>query len=214
MTPRAIIFDYGNVLSRPQGEPEVHAMAALLELPLDRFRELYWRYRLAYDQALFEPLEYWRKVAPNVTAEQLEELNLLDARSWAYADPVMPKWAAHARAAGFKTALLSNMPVPVRDYTRTCDWLPVFDQLTYSCDLRITKPSPEIYRHCLEGLGAAAGDALLLDDRPENVRGAEAIGMHGLLFTTPPEAARLLRERFELPGELIATLERADEENQ
>lgn len=47
---RAVIFDYGNVLCQPQHSAEVAAMAAIVQLPRDRFEQIYWHYRLAYDE--------------------------------------------------------------------------------------------------------------------------------------------------------------------
>ncbi|HEV2687298.1 MAG TPA: HAD-IA family hydrolase [Bryobacteraceae bacterium] len=70
----------------------------------------------------------------------------------------------------------------------------------------MTKPGPEIYQHCLRGLGAAPSDTLFLDDRPENVHAAEALGIHSILFTTPAELAGHLDRRFATPAPLIATV--------
>jgi putative hydrolase of the HAD superfamily len=80
--------------------------------------------------------------------------------------------------------------------------------------LRISKPSPEIYEHCLRGLGVAAQDALFLDDRPSNVQGAEAVGMHSILFTSASNLAHLLAGRFALPVPGVATLKTGDEKNE
>jgi putative hydrolase of the HAD superfamily len=93
------------------------------------------------------------------------------------------------------------------------EWLPEFDQRTFSCELRISKPSPEIYEHCLRGLGVAAKDALFLDDRLSNVQGAEAVGMYGLLFTSASDLATLLADRFTLPVPGIATLKTGDQKD-
>jgi putative hydrolase of the HAD superfamily len=98
------------------------------------------------------------------------------------------------------------MPVPIREAVERCEWLPEFDSRTYSCDLHITKPAPEIYQHCLTKLGIAPSETLFLDDRPENIRAAEALGMHGIVFTTPQEAAVEIDQRFGIPVPLIATL--------
>jgi putative hydrolase of the HAD superfamily len=210
---RAVIFDYGNVLCRPQAPADVAAMAAVLRLSRDRFEEIYWRHRLAYDEGKLDPAEYW-KFFGSVTPEQIEQLNRLDGVSWTHADAVMPDWAGQLRAAGFQTALLSNMPFTVRDVVLACEWLPEFDQRTFSCELRISKPAPEIYEHCLRGLGVAAKDALFLDDRPSNVQGAEAVGMQGILFTSAADFAAELAERFDIPPPGIATLEIGDEKDQ
>ncbi len=223
--PLAVIFDYGNVLCGPQDRAEVEAMAALLQLPLDKFQASYWKSRLDYDKAALDPAAYWNGIANRRLAPgEIERLNQIDSQSWAHPDPVMPVWARRLRAGGMRTALLSNMPVPVRDYVQRCDWLPEFDQRTFSCDLRCAKPAREIYEHCLRGLGVAAAETLLLDDRPENVRAAEAMGMHGIMFTTPIAAAAELHLRFDMPVPLIAAVpsltpgvakvDRGDETNQ
>jgi putative hydrolase of the HAD superfamily len=210
---RAVIFDYGNVLCQPQHSAEVEAMAAIVHLPRDRFEEIYWRYRLAYDEAKLSPAEYWRDFGP-VTAAQIDQLNRLDAMSWTYPDPLMPDWARQLRKARFKIALLSNMPFTVRDAVRRCQWLPEFDQWTFSCELGISKPAPEIYEHCLRGLGIDADDALFIDDRPENVHGAKALGMHGLVFTSASALAAQLAGRFDISPPGIATLKEADEKDE
>jgi len=205
--PKAVIFDYGLVLCNPQPRAEVEAMASLLQMDFHSFHDASWRYRVAYDQADLDPASYWNAVAQReLVPENIEQLIDMDSRSWTHANPVMPGWAKKLRQAGLRTALLSNMPVPIRDAVERCDWLPGFDCRTYSCDVRITKPSPEIYEHCLAKLGVAPSEVLFLDDRPENIRAAEALGMHGLLFTTPQEAAAEIDRRFGMPVPLIATL--------
>jgi putative hydrolase of the HAD superfamily len=205
--PKAVIFDYGLVLSSPQPKAEVEAMASLLQMDFHTFYDFSWRYRLEYDQAVLDASSYWNAVAQRaLPPEDIERLIEIDSKSWTHPNPVMPGWAGQLREAGLRTAILSNMPVPVRDAVERCEWLPEFDCRTYSCDLRITKPSREIYEHCLTKLGIPPSETLFLDDRPENIRAAEALGMHGIVFTTPHEAAAEIDRRFGVPVPLIATL--------
>ena len=37
---KAIIFDYGNVLCRPQPDGDIEAMATAVNLPVNEFREI------------------------------------------------------------------------------------------------------------------------------------------------------------------------------
>ena len=60
---KAIIFDYGNVLSESQPLPDVREMAAILDLSLPQFSVLYWRFRIEYDAASLDPILYWKTVA-------------------------------------------------------------------------------------------------------------------------------------------------------
>jgi putative hydrolase of the HAD superfamily len=56
-----------------------------------------------------------------------------------------------------------------------------------SGELNLLKPHPEIYQHVLGDLGVSAADAVFIDNRESNVRGAEALGITGHVFTDPGE---------------------------
>jgi putative hydrolase of the HAD superfamily len=205
--PAAVIFDYGNVLSAPQGPAEVEKMTSILNVAADRFHQAYWRFRLPYDEAELDDVSYWQQVAQllsgSLTERQIAVLVETDCRGWSYPDPVLPQWAREIRAAGIKTALLSNMPASVRDHILRCDWLPRFDQRVFSCDVRVAKPAEEIFRHCLQGLDVDPQEVLFLDDRPENVQAAEALGLHGIVCTSANQAAQDIASRFDLPVPLV-----------
>lgn len=180
-------------------------MASLLNLPLARFDELSWRFRLAFDEGALDAPAYWNLVAQRVlTPAEITQLTEIDNQSWSHPDPVMPNWARQLRAAGVRTAILSNMPLPVREHLDRVAWLPEFDQRTFSCDVRLAKPGREIYELCLRELGVPPSAALFLDDRAENTRAAEALGIHSILFTTPADLADALQGRFDIPVPLIA----------
>lgn len=203
ISPSVIIFDYGNVLSQPQPAADARAMADILDLPLARFTEVYWQFRVEYDAAALESIDYWNTVAQAaaraLAREQIATLIEIDSRSWSHPDPVTPQWARRLRAAGLRTAILSNMPASVRDYVLRCPWLPEFDARVFSCEIGVCKPAPEIYLDCLNKLGAAPSDVLFLDDRESNVRAALALGLHAVLFTNPSAAAREIGSNFHLP---------------
>ncbi len=210
--PSAVIFDYGNVLSAPQGAAEVQIMASILNAAPDQFLQAYWQFRVSYDEAAIDPADYWNRVAEQLsrrlTTEQAATLMEFDNRSWAHPAPVLPEWARALRKAGLKTALLSNMPASVRDYIAHCGWLPQFDQRTFSCDVRAAKPAAAIFQHCLDGLHLDTHEVLFLDDRPENVRAAEVLGLHAIQFKSANQAAQEIARRFDIPVPLIATLNR------
>jgi putative hydrolase of the HAD superfamily len=175
-------------------------MAGILGVSVERFVEIYWRLRVPYDDASLSPADYWTQTSPReLSHAELETLIAIDSRSWSHAAPATPQWARDLRAAGLKTALLSNMPIPVRDYISHCTWLPDFDTRIFSCDVRRAKPAPEMYKKCLEDLGILASGVLFLDDREPNVRAAEALGMHAVLFVEPSRAFHEIASRFALP---------------
>lgn len=59
----------------------------------------------------------------------------------------------------------------------------LFDGGIFSCDIHVTKPSPEIYRHLLETYQLSPKDCLFFDDTEENIEAAHAEGIPSVLFT-------------------------------
>jgi putative hydrolase of the HAD superfamily len=100
----------------------------------------------------------------------------------------MLDWVRRLHEAGVLMGILSNMCRETRDHmVENFGWLDDFHHLTWSCELGISKPEAGIYSHALEKLGVSADEALFIDDLEDNVRAAEAIGLHALLFTTPAQ---------------------------
>ena len=52
-----------------------------------------------------------------------------------------------------------------------------------SCYMGLRKPDPKIYRRALGILGKSVERSLFIDDRPENVAAAAAVGMKAVRFT-------------------------------
>jgi hypothetical protein len=80
---RALILDFGGVLTRDQPYHLVEEMARLAGLPIDDFQSRYWRHRGDYDGGL-TGLEYWTRVLDGVDAppDTIEQLIEVDAASW------------------------------------------------------------------------------------------------------------------------------------
>ncbi len=96
-------------------------------------------------------------------------------------DPLIERTRA-LRAEGYKTALVTNNFVEVREAWRTL--LPVeelFDAVVDSSEIGVRKPDAAIYHHALELLDVAAERSIFLDDYPGNVQAAERLGMGGVV---------------------------------
>jgi 2-haloacid dehalogenase len=59
----------------------------------------------------------------------------------------------------------------------------LFDDVVVSGAERLIKPDRAIYELALARFGLAGEEAIFIDDREDNVRGAEGVGMLGHLFT-------------------------------
>jgi 2-haloacid dehalogenase len=69
-----------------------------------------------------------------------------------------------------------------------------FADIVVSGEERLLKPDREIYARALTRFGLAGGEAIFVDDREENVRGAEALGMRGHVFRGAGPLEAELRE--------------------
>lgn len=186
---RAVVFDYGMVLS---GLPDPAAHAELVRitgLSAERLDRIYWTDRLAYDAGELTGLAFWKKITSDaglcLDASTLEALNLWDARMWTTVNPPMLAWQQQLKQRGLLTAILSNLGDNVlANMRREYDWLPRFDVHVWSYQLRMVKPDAAIYRHTLEKLGTRPEETLFIDDRQVNIDGARAVGMKGIVFST------------------------------
>lgn len=83
---------------------------------------------------------------------------------------------------GFGIYVLSNASDLFYKYFPNLLPLDFFDGIFVSSDYKMLKPDEEIYRTFLEKYGLNAGDCLFIDDRKENVLGAENAGLNGWVF--------------------------------
>ena len=65
-----------------------------------------------------------------------------------------------------------------------------FRDIVVSGDEKLVKPDAAIYRLALDRFGLKPDEAVFVDDREDNIAGAEAVGIPGLLFTDAPTLRR------------------------
>ncbi len=188
MKLEAVIFDYGMVLSTAQEAAPLAALKQITRLDDQAFDTHYWRHRHAYDLGRLNGTTFWQTISDDaglaLTPAEIERLIENDVLMWSTLNEPMLRWVDSIQAAGLRTAILSNMGEELLRYMRQeFGWLGRFDHHTWSCELGIAKPDPEIYRYTCSKLGVAPENALFLDDKPENTHAAESIGLPAILFT-------------------------------
>jgi putative hydrolase of the HAD superfamily len=186
---RAVIFDYGMVLT---GQPNANAHDAMVRitgLPHDQFEAIYWADRHAYDEGKLTGLQFWQNLVRdaklNLDAAAIDQLNGWDARMWTTQNPAMLAWQFALKQHGIRTAILSNMGDTVlASIQREFDWLPRFDVLIWSFEHKMAKPDPAIYSLTLDKLGVRPEEALFIDDKQANIDAARALGLIAIQFST------------------------------
>jgi putative hydrolase of the HAD superfamily len=181
---RAVIFDYGKVLSLPPANTDWQNLAAATDLPFENLQHRYWQFRDDYDRKVVTAAEYWAKVAGRELADnELTELIAMDDAQWTRVNDDMLHLARQLKEAGIKIAILSNMQTDMLKVMRAkFNWLPEFDVQMYSCENGLVKPELEAYLECARQLGVEPSQALFFDDKEKNIQGALKAGMHAMLF--------------------------------
>jgi putative hydrolase of the HAD superfamily len=190
MTPiQAVLFDYGMVLSGPPDPAAWARILTLTNLSEDALQREYWAHRRAYDRGDLSAVAYWHKAAAGagivLTPTQLTELIAADTDLWSQLNIPMLEWAQRLQRSGIRTGILSNIGDAMSaGLLQKHDWLNAFNHHTWSHTLNLVKPEPAIYLHAAEGLQTPPANILFLDDRPENIEAALAIGMQAIQYTT------------------------------
>jgi putative hydrolase of the HAD superfamily len=204
MAVRAVIFDFGGVLCFHPSEDRFRPIADALGISIQELLPIFWAHRIDYDAGILDSRAYWTRVAEAAGKPMddplLRTLIQNEIELWNNYDQRILRWAGHLRSTGIHTAILSNLPRVLGEALRaTPGFLDPFEHLTFSYELGIVKPSAAIYHDAVQGVGVSASEALFLDDRPENVAGARAVGLQAEMYITWEAFLAETAGRYNLP---------------
>ncbi len=209
---KALIVDYGGVLTAPLGDtmehwfrsdridPDVFRAAmrdwlGLTESTIERISPIH-----ALERGEIDPPEFERQLAERlrtVDGGPVEPVGLLLRMFAGYGGsaqrPPLLDAVRVIKAGGFATALLSNSWG--MDYPRE-GWTDLFDVVVISGEVRMRKPEAEIYQLTLDQLGLAGDECVFVDDLRPNVRAAAELGMVGVHHTSDAETLAELEKLF------------------
>jgi putative hydrolase of the HAD superfamily len=198
---QTVIFDYGEVISLPQSAADREVIAGLAGAGRDSeaFWRAYFTHRDGLDQGGAGVVAYWQAIAGDLGASwddaRVHELWAADFRSWLSINPGTIEVLADLKAGGTRLALLSNAGPDFASYFRHGPLGGYFAACYVSGELNLLKPHAEIYQHVLDDLGISAAEAVFIDNREANVRGAEALGITGHVFTDVTALRTFLESR-------------------
>lgn len=87
------------------------------------------------------------------------------------------------RASGIRCYIASNQQTQRAAFMSTeLGYASIFDGELYSCQLGAAKPGERYFELALEAIGADARSTLFIDDRPENVAGAQRVGLASFVY--------------------------------
>lgn len=85
----------------------------------------------------------------------------------------------------YRIGLLSNFPEGwLQEILKEENIKGLFDAVTISSEIHVAKPDKKIFLDIFDKLNLSAEEAIFIDDKTENVKKAEKIGMKSLLFVS------------------------------
>lgn len=76
--------------------------------------------------------------------------------------------------------------------------LRIFDKKIFSYDIGTTKSEVQTFRTVIEQTGIVADETLFIDDYEKNVKNAEAVGIHGIVFKNAEQLRKILSSEYNL----------------
>ena len=193
MSIKAIVFDFGQVISFPPDVKMVKSLAELAGVEPEKFEPVLWSLRGEWDRGTITVDEYFRRVLARLNvsrdAKTIEEMIKIDQASWQNINGGTVALMEDIKRAGYILGILSNMPHEFLAMARKK--FPVFalPQVSlFSCELNLLKPEEAIYRKLLSAAGVKGEELVFFDDNHENVTSAAALGIKALLWKNPDHA--------------------------
>ena len=190
MSIRAVIFDLGGVLVRTEDRTSRTKLAERLGLTYEELGAL-----------VFDSQSSHQAMRGEITTEEHwdEVRKKLGLSKEAYPQVPMGFWGGdrldedlvnylRGLRPQYKTALLSNAWDDLRQMIEEVwKFADAFDQMVISAEVGLVKPEPAIYEKVISDLNVVPTEAVFVDDFPENIAGAKAVGLEAIQFTSPEQ---------------------------
>jgi len=193
---QAIIWDMEGVLLLTRGGSMPAVIAEQLGAPYDETKELFFgEFNDRVDLGEFSQDDFWNHILDKLGKPRSMKNLLID---FFYNDQYIDQDlldTIRSHRNRYRTGMITNFSEGMREMFEGA-WSVdgAFDEIIISCEVGIVKPDPRIYHLMLERLGCSPEEAVFIDDRPNNIEGAENIGMNTVLFENREQALEELED--------------------
>jgi epoxide hydrolase-like predicted phosphatase len=185
---KAIIFDFGGVLvrtSEPHGRQEWEAK---LHLPAGKLEQVVHHSEswIAAQQGKITPEKYWTNVAKTLNIPN-EDIPLLQRDYFRddFLDLELLDLIRSLKKQKYVIGLLSNDSVHLKQKLKShLGIYHLFDAVVISADIGVMKPDPQAYLAVAQRLGVKPEESIFIDDNPDNIKGAQTVGMKTIHYKT------------------------------
>ena len=181
-----VVFDFGQVMVRFEPSYMVGRYvddkddAALLEEVV--FDRLYWDKLDSADISDDEVISACRQRLPERLWQVAERIYF----DWIFNLPEIDGMRELVRYIkrqyGVRVLLLSNISTYFAEHADEIDVLREFEACVFSAVIGKIKPSADIFEYVCQKYGMLAEETVFVDDNPNNIKGAQSVGITGYLF--------------------------------
>ncbi len=193
---KVVMFDAGGVL-HVSNTAVGDDLRNELGLTDDQIKKLYSHYIPLLGTGKLTEEELWKAVSKEFGAREVSVDEHLFTRSFVTTLRKMPgiyELIDELKAQGIKILLLTNVTEHYAEVLERNGHYDPFDLRILSFEVGSWKPDPVIYQHALQKAGVNPDEAVLVDDQEKNIVGAEALGIHGILFHDTGQVKKQLAE--------------------
>lgn len=192
---KAILLDIGGVLWHPNNTPLSEKWALRCGLSAEAFDQIVYCSEWS-SQSLVGRIsgdEMWKNIGRQLGLLPAEigecqneywagvwDIDLLD-----YCRTLKPQ---------YKLGIISDAESDARKRVKSWVNEELFDVIVFSSEVGVCKPDSRIFQYAFDQLGIKPTEAVFLDDRKENIIGAQALGMHAILYENRDQAIGALRK--------------------
>jgi epoxide hydrolase-like predicted phosphatase len=190
MAIRAVFFDFGGVIMRTEYQAPRQKLAERFNMDYGEIDRAVFNSESALCASLGEITEdeHWANVLKRLKQPASEVPSFRD--QFFGGDIIDRDLVEYIRSlrGSVHTGLISNAWSGLRDFLAKKKLLDLFDTIIISAEVGAVKPSAKIYQLALEQAKVKAGEAVFVDDFPENVAACQKVGMTGILFNDPQKS--------------------------
>ncbi len=193
---KTIIFDLGGVYFTDGNTRAMKIFSSRYQIPHEKVKavlsgDLGSQYRIG----AITPTEFWEKAKElwNISAP-IPELSLTWLREYVPI-PGTVTLVKKLRSAGYETLFLSdNAPDRIEYLQQNYGFLNHFKEGVFSHMVHVRKPDIKIYRAVLDKTSSSPEECAYIDDKPELLKPAIALGMKGIVFENPAQLEKELHK--------------------
>ncbi|CAN5120223.1 HAD family phosphatase [soil metagenome] len=182
---KAAIFDIGGVLLNWTNLPLFEDIDQTLEITEEKRNEAWKTHLIPLEEGKIDEEEFWRSFIKDTDAHGTLPPESLLQRSFKKNFKInndVLKIAHQLKTCGLSLGIISNMIEQHAEIIRATGLFNGFDDVILSNEVHLRKPKADIYKLAITNLGFSPDEIFFVDDLPENIKGAEKVGLYGIQF--------------------------------